>query len=256
MSKSKKLVALLLGLTMSMASFTTFGAVTQQAVVREQEDLSRKIVGYFPEWAYTSKEHNYFNATDLQWEDLTHIQYSFAMVDEKTNKIAFGDKEAAIMEQFDGHDLSYKGEAITLDAALPYQGHFNVLQVMKKKFPDVQLLISVGGWAGSRGFYTMMDTDQGIDTFVASTIDFIRTYGFDGVDIDFEYPSSTSQSGNPDDFDVSEPRRATINARYNVMMRKLREALDQAGQADGKYYSLSAAVTASSWVLGDRKSVV
>ena len=33
-------------------------------------------------------------------------------------------------------------------------------------------------------------------------------------------------------------------------MRKLRDALDQAGEKDGKYYRLSAAVTASSWVLG------
>lgn len=31
------------------------------------------------------------------------------------------------------------------------------------------------------------------------------------IDIDFEYLSSTSQSGNPDDFDVSEPRRKIIN---------------------------------------------
>ncbi|MGX4599400.1 hypothetical protein [Faecalimicrobium sp. JNUCC 81] len=29
---------------------------------------------------------------------------------------------------------------------------------MKKEFSDVKLLMSVGGWVGSRGFYTMMDT--------------------------------------------------------------------------------------------------
>ena len=67
----------------------------------------------------------------------------------------------------------------------------------------------------------MLDTDEGIETFANSCVDFIRQYGFDGVDIDFEYPSSTSQSGNPDDFDVSEPRRKTINERYNLMMKTL-----------------------------------
>ncbi|MGL4799344.1 MAG: glycosyl hydrolase family 18 protein, partial [Cellulosilyticaceae bacterium] len=255
MMKTKKLVAWLLGCTMALGSGQTFGLTQMEnhhavQTTSRPEDLNRKIVGYFPEWAYASAEHNYFNATDLQWDYLTHIQYSFAFVDPTTNKIAFSDKHAAVEETFEGMDLSYNGKPVELDNALPYKGHFNVLQQMKKQFPEVQLLISVGGWAGSRGFYTMMDTDQGIETFVNSCVDFIRQYGFDGVDIDFEYPSSTSQSGNPDDFDVSEPRRSTINKRYNVMMRELREALDKAGKEDGKYYTLSAAVTASSWVLG------
>lgn len=221
-----------------------------KTTIESKEDLERKIVGYFPEWAYKSEEHNYFNVTDLQWDSLTHIQYSFAMVNPETNKIDFGDKFAATEEDFEGVDLNYKGKPIQIDESLPYKGHFNLMQVMKKEFSDVKLLMSVGGWAGSRGFYTMMDTDEGIDTFVDSCVEFIRKYGFDGVDIDFEFPSSTSQSGNPEDFDVSEPRRATINARYNVMMKKLREAIDKAGKEDGKDYLLTAAVSASSWVLG------
>ncbi|MGL5346264.1 MAG: glycosyl hydrolase family 18 protein [Peptostreptococcaceae bacterium] len=235
-------------------SSTSFANSKEKSAVENTQstdkDLERKIVGYFPEWAYKSKEHNYFDVTDLQWNDLTHIQYSFAMVDEKTNQIAFGDKFAAIEEDFSEHEMSYNGEKVIIDEKLPYKGHFNILNQMKKKNPDVDLLISVGGWAGSRGFYTMMDTDQGIDTFTDSCVDFIRTYGFDGVDIDFEFPSSTSQSGNPADFDLSEPRRKTINARYNLMMKTLREKIDKASKEDGKDYLLTAAVSASSWVLG------
>ncbi|MGL4971994.1 MAG: glycosyl hydrolase family 18 protein, partial [Culicoidibacterales bacterium] len=221
---------------------------------QEYGDLERKVIGYFPEWSYKSEEHNYFNATDLQWESLTHIQYSFAMIDGETNQLTFGDKHAAVEETFEGMDLSYNGEIIELDETLPYQGHFNVLQVMKQKFPDVKLLLSTGGWAGSRNFYTMLDTDEGIDTFTDSAVAFIREYGFDGIDIDFEFPSSTSQSGNPDDFDLSEPRRETINARYNEFMRVLREKLDAASSVDGEQYLLTAAVSASSWVLGGVES--
>ncbi|HAX73292.1 MAG TPA: chitinase [Firmicutes bacterium] len=251
------IAALTLSVTQGAQATVELDEVKEQSTVLEsktEEVVERKIVGYFPEWAYESKEHNYFNVTDLQWESLTHIQYSFAMVDPDTNKITFGDEHAAIKEDFEGYDLSYNGEEILLDDSLSYQGHFNVLQQMKKKFPDVKLLISVGGWAGSRGFYTMMDTDEGIQTFVDSAVQFIRDYGFDGVDIDFEFPSSTSQSGNPEDFDVSEPRRDTINARYNVMIEKLREGIDKAGQEDGKDYLLTAAVSASSWVLGGVES--
>ncbi len=217
------------------------------------KDLERKLIGYFPEWAYNSEAQGYFKVTDLQWDSLTHIQYSFAMVDQATNKIKLGDKHAALEEEFKNYNLSYKGKKVELDPNLPYKGHFNLLQTMKKQYPDVNLLISVGGWAGSRGFYTMLDTDEGINTFADSCVDFIRKYNFDGVDIDFEYPSSTSQSGNPADFDLSEPRRAKLNERYNILMKTLREKIDAASKKDNKDYILSAAVTASPWVLGGVK---
>nr|WP_015141786.1 glycosyl hydrolase family 18 protein [Clostridium perfringens]AFV15073.1 chitodextrinase [Clostridium perfringens] len=218
--------------------------------IKNSSELNRKLVGYFPEWAYSSEAQGYFNVTDLQWDSLTHIQYSFAMVDPSTNKITLSNKHAAIEEDFSEFDLNYNGKKIELDPSLPYKGHFNVLQTMKKNYPDVSLLISVGGWTGTRCFYTMIDTDNRINTFADSCVDFIRKYGFDGVDIDFEYPSSTSQSGNPDDFDLSEPRRTKLNERYNILIKTLREKIDMASKEDGKEYLLTAAVTASPWVLG------
>lgn len=236
--------------TISSAVEKTEDKGTTSAVTSKKTDLKRKVVGYFPEWAYKSEAQGYFDVADLQWDDLTHIQYSFAMIDPATNKIKFGDEHAAIKEDFADHELTHKGKKVELDPSLPYKGHFNLLQTMKKQYPDVDLLISVGGWAGSRGFYTMLDTDAGINTFADSCVKFIRDYGFNGVDIDFEYPSSTSQSGNPDDFDLSEPRRAKLNERYNLLMETLRKKLDAAAKEDNEEYLLTAAVTASSWVLG------
>lgn len=254
--KVKRVLSGLLVTAVAFSTFTssvsakTFTQDSKKVEIPKEEQLQRKVVGYFPEWAYKSEAQGYFDVGDLQWDDLTHIQYSFASVDPSTNKIAFGDKHAAIEEDFKGMNLTHKGKPLELDNSLPYKGHFNLLQTMKKQYPDVDLLISIGGWAGSRGFYTMLDTDKGIETFADSCVDFIREYGFDGVDIDFEYPSSTPQSGNPADFDVSEPRRKTINERYNVLMKTLREKLDKASTTDNKPYLLTAAVTASSWVLG------
>ena len=256
--KFKKVIA---GIMLSIFSVMTLPTVTNATVTNENvisntvtnsenpKDLEKKVVGYFPEWAYKSEVQGYFDAADLQWDSLTHIQYSFAMVG-TDNKIAFGDKVAAIEEDFSGMKLEHKGKEVKLDPNLPYKGHFNVMQQMKKQYPDVDLLISVGGWAGSRGFYEMMDTDAGINTFADSAVEFIRKYGFDGVDIDFEYPSATATSGNPDDKDVSEPRRAKLNERYNVLMKTLRTKIDAASKEDNEDYILTAAVTASSWVLG------
>ncbi|SHI81630.1 chitinase [Clostridium cavendishii DSM 21758] len=253
--KFKKTLSCLVitALTVSILPATySYASTTQDKKIDipKEKQLQRKIIGYFPEWAYKSQVQGNFNVTNLQWDSLTHIQYSFAGIDPSTNKIKFGDKHAAIEEDFKDYKLNFKGKPVTLDPNLPYKGHFNVLQTMKKQYPNVDLLMSVGGWAGSRGFYTMLDTDAGINTFADSCVDFIRTYNFNGIDIDFEYPSSTSQSGNPADFDLSESRRGKLNERYNLMIKTLREKLDAASSKDGKPYLLTAAVTASSWVLG------
>lgn len=262
--KGIKLRKILAGLLVSAFAVTTFSlpanAVTTNVKAvsnSSNEDLDRKIIGYFPEWAIGSEVQGNFDAADLQWEYLTHIQYSFMGVG-ADNKITFldaGSKKRAIEDSFEGHEFTYKMNGktypISMDPSLPFKGHFNTLATMKKKFPDVKLVMSVGGWAASRGFYTMLDTDEGINTFADSCVDFLRKYDFfDGIDIDFEYPTSTSTAGNPADADLSEPRRGILNARYNVMMKTLREKLDEAGKKDNKDYVLSAAVTASAWVLG------
>lgn len=82
--------------TGTMGGVTTTQAQTQETAYKpdqsikpsEQEQLSRKLVGYFPEWAYKSEAQGNFMVTDLQWDYLTHIQYSFAMIDLATREKA------------------------------------------------------------------------------------------------------------------------------------------------------------------------
>jgi len=201
------------------------------------EEIQRRIIGYFCEWRDTDIGQNY-TVHKIPWGKVTHINYAFADIG-TDNKIKIMDEEAAIQRVYPGQDPS-----------LPYLGHFNLLTTYKQQYPDTKTLISVGGWAASGRFYTMLDTQSQRNTFADSCVAFIRQYGFDGVDIDFEYPSSTPLCGNPLDFGVAEPRRAVIYANYVDMMRILREKLDAASAADGKQYLLTIAAPASSWILG------
>ena len=211
---------------------------------------NRKVVGYFPNYAINSEAHAYFSITDLQWDKLTHVQYAFVIADENTLELVPSDPENDVESRFEGRTFYHKGEEIKMDDTLGYYGQFNLMHTMMEKYPDVTVLASTGGWAASRSLWLVTDNEENMRKFAKSAVTFVRKYGFDGIDIDFEYPSETSQSGNPEDFDLSEPRRKGISQRYGQLIQILRDEFDAAAKEDGKYYWVTSAVSASSWVLG------
>ncbi len=205
----------------------------------QAQPQQRRIIGYFCEWR-DNELGQYYTVHDIPWGKVTHINYAFAAVGDD-NQIQIMDEEAAIERVYPGQD-----------ASLPYLGHFNLLNTYKQQYPGTKTLISIGGWSASGNFFPMTKTQAGIDTFVASVVDFLREYGFDGADIDWEYPSSTSLSGNPVDYPLSEEqnRRKEVYDDFLALMSTLRTALDIAGQEDNKEYLLTMAAPASSWILG------
>ena len=119
----------------------------------------------------------------------------------------------------------------------------------------MKTLISVGGWADTRGFYAATTKGDcsvntaGINAFADSAVGFIRQYGFDGVDVDYEYPTSMKDAGNPNDFPLSNQCRGKLFANYEVLMKTLRNKLDSAGTEDGRKYMLTIASPASAYLL-------
>jgi hypothetical protein len=73
--------------------------------------------------------------------------------------------------------------------------------------------------------------------------------GFDGIDIDYEHPTTNNEAGNPLDFGMSKPRLAGLMKSYNVLLERVPEKLDTAAVADKKYYLLTIAGSASAWIL-------
>ncbi|MBH9576245.1 chitinase C-terminal domain-containing protein [Inhella proteolytica] len=233
-------------------------------------DKPRRIIGYFTSWRTGKNGQPAYLAHQIPWGQLTHINYAFAHVD-GNNRLSIGN---AADPNNAATSLSWPGVAgAELDPALPYKGHFNLLNKFKKQHPKVKTLISVGGWAetggyfndagqrvASGGFYTLTTNADGsanqvgINTFADSTVAFLRQYGFDGVDIDYEYATSMKDAGNPDDFAISNARRASLVKNYAVLMRVLREKLDAASQQDQRHYLLTVAAPSSAYLLRGMES--
>lgn len=75
---------------------------------------------------------------------------------------------------------------------------FEKFKQMKDSNPGLKTLIAVGGWnAASSEFTVMVESRQNRQKFIDSTLTFLRNYGFDGLDLDWEYP--TQRGGRPQD---------------------------------------------------------
>ena len=73
---------------------------------------------------------------------------------------------------------------------------------LKSYNPALKVLLSVGGW-GSGNFSEMASDPALRESFAASCLNLVKTYGLDGIDIDWEYPTSSAAgiSSSPEDTD-------------------------------------------------------
>ncbi|MBK8022916.1 MAG: glycoside hydrolase family 18 protein [Chloroflexi bacterium] len=201
----------LLGLLMAL-----IGAAALSASAQEPPTNTR-IVGYFISWGIYDRE--YFVA-DIPADMLTHLNYAFANVSEE-GECLVGDPEADTDRVFEG------------DTKESLRGNFNQLIKLKEAHPHLKTLISVGGWTWSARFSDVALTEESRQRFAASCVDFIKRYGFDGVDIDWEYPTGGGDAGN-----IERPQDPE---NFILLLAELRAQLDAASAQDSKQYLLTIA---------------
>ena len=86
-----------------------------------------------------------------------------------------------------------------LSYVYPLFSRYSQFQHLKKKNPSLKTLLAVGGWnAGSALFSNMVNNDNSRLAFVKQATSFLRTYKFDGFDLDWEYPAKREGSRSSD----------------------------------------------------------
>ena len=139
---------------------------------------------------------------------LTHINYAFALI---------------------------KDDFESLDIKKP--NRLQQVVALKKQNPNLKVVLSVGGW-GAGNFSEMAGDANHRRKFAENCLAAVKQYGLDGIDIDWEYPTSSSAGISSSPLDMN---------NFTLLMKDLREVLGSdrlltiATYAGVKYYDLRTA---------------
>ncbi|KAH7062514.1 glycoside hydrolase [Macrophomina phaseolina] len=160
---------------------------------------------YYPSWKVYRKQ----PPSCMNLRVISHVFYAFVRVREDGTAYHLDEKA---------------------DTQLPVDGTAGCLHALTKlrtdSHPNVKLLLSVGGGSGSKPFPALAASATARQTLAHSLRAFVDRFAFDGVDIDWEHPTTPADGTN-----------------YVHLLAALRAALPAPA------YLLTAALPAGEWCL-------
>ncbi|XP_041364699.1 acidic mammalian chitinase-like [Gigantopelta aegis] len=142
------------------------------AVTEIEADTQYRKVCYFTNWSRWRQGIGKFGPQNVNSFLCTHIVFAFG-------------------------NFNYSGTLTPFESGYD-ESDYRALVNKKQQNENLKLLLALGGWNfGSQKFSNMVASTTIRRTFVNNVVEFVRRYGFDGLDIDWEYPAA--RGGTPAD---------------------------------------------------------
>ncbi|KAK1752214.1 hypothetical protein QBC47DRAFT_433206 [Echria macrotheca] len=160
-----------------------------------------RVIGYYESWSYRSSC-NKKAPSDMPLSELTHLYYAFAFIEPVTFKLT------------------------TMDAQTPEE-LFKLTVDTKRYNPGLKVYIAIGGWTHNDPgpyqtvFSDAASTEANRQKFADNVLKFVNLWGFDGIDIDWEYPGADDRGGTPADTENFVLLMKTLRQTFNASPRKL-----------------------------------
>ncbi|KAL5336630.1 glycoside hydrolase superfamily [Aspergillus crustosus] len=181
-------------------------------------NVQERIIGYYEAFKHDTSCQG-MNIKQIPVESLTHVNYAFAYISP------------------DGYEIGPMPD-------VP-EKTLSDFTSLKDRNPNVILGISIGGWTFNDNntdtqivFADLSSTAKKRSKFIKSLLSFMRHYGFDAVDLDWEYPGAPDCQ--PEDWDSSDDGK-----NYVKLMKDIRKAFDD----EELDYELSFTAPTSYWYL-------
>jgi len=185
---------------------------------------AKNVLGYFAQWGIYDRNYNVKNIdTSGSAPLLTHINYAFGNVRNNSCEVGVtvpvNDQTGVGGDAFADYTKSIPA-SLAVDGVgdswnTPLRGNWGQLKKLKAKYPQLKVLISLGGWTYSRGFSSAARPENReafvkscVDAYIKGNLPKVDDAGgpgvlagvFDGIDIDWEYPVACGLScGAPED---------------------------------------------------------
>ncbi|XP_050295014.1 acidic mammalian chitinase-like [Anthonomus grandis grandis] len=141
-----------------------------------QYAYATNVICYHGTWSFYRTGNGQYNFSNVPANLCTHYIYTFAGL----NATSF--------------------EVVSLDPWLDINlnGYTSAVN-LKKTNPNLKVILGIGGWnEGSANFSNMASTATSRATFISSALSLVQKYGFDGFDLDWDYPGRRDGNSTTD----------------------------------------------------------
>jgi chitinase len=173
--------------------------------------MTKRVVGYFENWAQYRQAGGKFFPAQINPSFFTHINFAFGLIGFVTWSVDPSPTRTGA-QRYTGDYTVQPVEWNDQTALYP------AIQALKQQNGNLKTLLSIGGWSMNscddmpnpgnphpygpftcQLFSQMAADPNGRTQFINSAIAYAQKYGFDGIDIDWEYPGYVGRGGGPND---------------------------------------------------------